>query len=327
MSNLFVIGNGFDLAHGMKTSFNNFRDYLYINYQKDFDNILCVPELVVGPHGEELQSESEVAGLIVYLLNAVAPDDESVTFRQNWNSIEYLLGKLDLKECFDCVEPQYDKEGDRNYFWERNIAEFVCKNMVLAVPQITDFLRDWIYGVELPKLPKRQFQEIINPKEDLFLTFNYTQTLEKVYSCKRENVCHIHGVVTDDFLRDEDLILGHCGKKEYASDESVPYEMGNELQYLYNILKKDTSKQIDQHSEFFNRVCNTHIEKIYSFGFSFSEVDMPYIINLCKLMDTKRMSWGLHSFNSVKERQSFEQKLRESGFRGGSLNIPQSNSQ
>lgn len=316
MASLFIIGNGFDLAHGMKTSFNDFRDYMYTTYPKGCDNSLYVPESVTGPHGEDLQSREDVAGLIVYLLNGVASDDEGNTFRQNWNEIENLLGKMDLKECFDCVEPQYDKEGDRNYFWERDIAESICGNMVLAIPQITDFLSDWIHTVEIPKTPKKRFQEMIKPNEDLFLTFNYTQTLEKIYSCAKENVCHIHGVVADDFFQDEELILGHCGEEDYADDESVPYEMGDGLQYLYNLLKKDTLRQINQHGDFFNKISRTHIEKIYSFGFSFSEVDMPYIITICNVIDTKQIAWGLHSFNNFEERQLFKQKLRKSGFMG-----------
>ena len=98
MRNLFVIGNGFDLAHNMKTGFNHFRDYLSTNY-----SILhsyappYVPETITGHHEEELQDTTEVVGLIAYLLDEAAAD----------------TGK-----CFDNVEPQYDKEGDRIYSWE-----------------------------------------------------------------------------------------------------------------------------------------------------------------------------------------------------------------
>lgn len=107
MSSLFVIGNGFDLAHEMKTEFNEFRDYLSTKYSKPYDEMLYVPESVIGHHGEELQSDDEVAGLIAYLLNEVAPYDNQDQ-KNNWNTIEELLGRLNLPECFDNVEPQYD---------------------------------------------------------------------------------------------------------------------------------------------------------------------------------------------------------------------------
>ncbi|WP_223546835.1 AbiH family protein [Priestia aryabhattai] len=32
MSNLFIIGNGFDLDHGLSTSYENFRKYLITKY-------------------------------------------------------------------------------------------------------------------------------------------------------------------------------------------------------------------------------------------------------------------------------------------------------
>ena len=75
MANLFIIGNGFDLAHKMETSFNQFRDYLESNYPGGHTEYLYVPESITGNHGEEVQKEEEVVGLITYLLNQVAPDD------------------------------------------------------------------------------------------------------------------------------------------------------------------------------------------------------------------------------------------------------------
>ena len=35
MTKLFIIGNGFDLAHGMKTRYSDFRDYLIDEYDVD----------------------------------------------------------------------------------------------------------------------------------------------------------------------------------------------------------------------------------------------------------------------------------------------------
>lgn len=316
MPNLFIIGNGFDLAHKMKTSFNDFRDYLYLNYPEGMDNGLYVPDPVTGPSGEDLLCEAYVAGLIAYLLNEVAPDDKNNKSMPDWSEIEKFLGMMDLKECFDCVEPQCDKEGDRNYFWEREIAGSICGSMALAIPQITDFLSEWIRTVEISKFPICRFQELIHPKEDLFLTFNYTQTLEKLYACEKANVCHIHGAVSDNFYQDEKLILGHCGSKNYLCDESVPYEMGDGLQEIYEKLRKDTADQMRLHADFFNRIKNTKIEKIYSFGFSFAAVDLPYIQKVCGSIDTKQISWGLNIYDKESRRLQYMNTIKQLGFQG-----------
>lgn len=316
MASLFIIGNGFDLAHKMKTSFNDFRDYLYSNYPDVFDNILYVPESITDPSGEDLQSEDEVAGLIAYLLNMVAPIDKTNKSRSDWKEIEKFLGELNLKKCFSCVVPQYDKEGDRNYFWEREIAESICRNMALAIPQITDFLSEWIRTVEISKSPICSFQELIHPKEDLFLTFNYTQTLEKLYACEKANVCHIHGAVSDTFYQDEKLILGHCGSENYLCDESVPYEMGDGLQEIYEELRKDTTEQMRLHTNFFGKIKRTKIEKIYSFGFSFAAVDLPYIQKVCGSIDTKQISWGLNIYDDEPHRLQYMNTIKQLGFQG-----------
>ena len=316
MPNLFIIGNGFDLAHKMKTRFNDFRDYLYFNYPEEMDDILYVPEPGTGQHGEDLLDEAEVAGFIAYLLNTVAPDDKSSHLRHDWSQIEELLGELDLKECFDCVEPQYDKEGDRNYFWEKEVADSICANMGLAITQITDLLSEWIRGVEIAKSPIKQFQEIIDPKKDLFLTFNYTLTLEKTYGCAKANVCHIHGTVTDDFYQDEKLILGHCGSVNYLCDKNVPYEMEDGLQEIYEELRKNTTEQMHLHADFFDKIKNTNIEKIYSFGFSFSTVDLPYLQRVCTLIDTKQISWGLNTYDNASQRLVYINTVKGLGFQG-----------
>jgi hypothetical protein len=53
------------------------------------------------------------------------------------------------------------------------------------------------------------FQDIIFPENDLFLNFNYTKTLEKLYNA--QNVCHIPGI------QDEDIYFDH-GNDEDRTD-------------------------------------------------------------------------------------------------------------
>lgn len=314
MRNLFVIGNGFDLAHNMETGFNQFRDYLRANYSILHNYAPYVPETVTGHHGEELQDTTEVVGLIAYLLDEAAAD----TGKENdWSEIEDLLGKLSLQECFDNVEPQYDKEGDRNYFWERENAESICGNMALEIPYITELLSEWIHTIEVPVSPIKFFSEMINPRKDLFLTFNYTQTLEKLYGCTSENVCHIHGIASDDpCFQIDKLILGHCGQIDYLNNKAVPYDMGNGLQGIYESLRKNTSEQIMLHEDFFKKINCEAINKIYSFGFAFADVDLPYMRKLCDSIDTKNITWWLNTYGGIQECERHMEILRGCGFQG-----------
>ena len=314
MCNLFVIGNGFDLAHNMETGFNQFRNYLNANYSINQNNTLYVPETIIDNHGNELQDTTEIVNLIIYLLDeaTVGTGEEN-----DWSKIEDLLGKLNLPECFDNVEPQYDKDGDRNYFWEYENAELTCRNMALAISYITELLSEWIHAVKISDSPLKYFSEIIHPSRDLFLTFNYTQTLEKLYGCIRENVCHIHGMVSDDcFWQTDKLVLGHCGQMDYLNEESVPYEMENRIQAIYESLRKNTTEQIALHEDFFKRLNSAAVNRIYSFGFAFADVDLPYMKKLCDSIDTKGVTWLLNSYGGVQECEKQEAKLRDCGFQG-----------
>lgn len=42
MSNLLIIGNGFDMKHGLQTGYDSFKDYLEIKKKScsDFDSVL-----------------------------------------------------------------------------------------------------------------------------------------------------------------------------------------------------------------------------------------------------------------------------------------------
>lgn len=69
---------------------------------------------------------------------------------------------------------------------------------------------EWISSIDMEKIKK-----IIGfPQKDdaLFLSFNYTNTLETKYNILPDKICHIHGVCGD-----EKLVFGH---KEYEKIES-----------------------------------------------------------------------------------------------------------
>ena len=53
MTNLFIIGNGFDISHGMKTKYSDFRNYLIKKYsikQADLESSYgLIPESITFP--------------------------------------------------------------------------------------------------------------------------------------------------------------------------------------------------------------------------------------------------------------------------------------
>lgn len=88
-------------------------------------------------------------------------------------------------------------EGYRKYYWE-TLYEFANKS-----------------EVELNmKSPKLKFKKMFT-KEDLFISFNYTHTLEKIYKVDYKNILHVHGEVGKS-----NLLLGYV-KGEFSPEKYV----------------------------------------------------------------------------------------------------------
>ncbi|WP_066074138.1 AbiH family protein [Neobacillus soli] len=60
MTNLFFIGNGFDLSHCLKTSYQDFREYLLSNHPDIKMDVLIIPEGSMLPDGGIHYDEDKV---------------------------------------------------------------------------------------------------------------------------------------------------------------------------------------------------------------------------------------------------------------------------
>lgn len=60
MKNLYIIGNGFDLAHSLPTKYSNFKEYLISKYQIDEEterNVFITPAYQTNYKGLEVFDE------------------------------------------------------------------------------------------------------------------------------------------------------------------------------------------------------------------------------------------------------------------------------
>lgn len=53
-------------------------------------------------------------------------------------------------------------------------------------------------------------------------------------------------------------------------------------------VKKDTEHAMERHSVFFSKLSD--VKEIYSYGFSFSEVDMVYIDRISRIVDPSKVT-------------------------------------
>jgi len=167
MKKLFIIGNGFDRAHELPTAYD--------------------------PHFKEIAEGIEQ---ISYFWDMYQSRKVDI-----WADFENCLAHPDfnsLEEIFDGYAPDYtsDHESDRDAI----ITQVDLNGKLLeALYVFADRAEHAIDNV----LPLNKYTNCFG-QNDLFVTCNYTHTLEKIYNISPHNILHIHGEVGRN-----NLILGY----------------------------------------------------------------------------------------------------------------------
>lgn len=280
---VFIIGNGFDLQHGLNTSYNDFRTFLCekCDYKKLYEeNALKKVCLDNGKND------------ICFLIDLL----DKVCKGNLWSDIEDAIG------YFDYYVDEYLKEWD-DVDPIKRLAGAYLANAVLEIPI---FVENWIDDVIPSSISKKQiFEKMYNSKTDQILSFNYTELIEKTYGIY--NVCHIHG------LPHNNLIFGHGYEMSYSAEFNLRDDLECGLVEAYQKLKKNTEKQIKKYHAFFEEL--NILEEIYSYGFSFSKPDIPYIQEICKHTD-RRTCWHLSGFETEAIRKNYISVIMDNGFKG-----------
>lgn len=302
MKNLFIIGNGFDIAHGLKTSYENFHQYLINEYPEANGESMILPYPNTNPDGSESFDDDEVVSFLLHIITEAEP------LGDKWSDLETSLGLLDFDEIFDDYDDDYDEDED--YEWEQAYKnEDISGFIYYAAATIRDYFSEWINTLHIDHTVslKNDFIKLIDSDKDYFLTFNYTDTLEKLYNVK--NICHIHG------KQGEKLLLGHGNNNSYYDDNMLKHVGSeNNLQELQDLLRKDTESALKDNRVFFDSLSD--VIKIFSYGFSFAVVDQIYLREICRLIDSEKVEWFLNDFDSASKRKEYEQTLRNCGFKG-----------
>lgn len=179
---LVIIGNGFDLWQGLKTSYKNFYNY-YRQHRFEICKKLKIHE-VTSSYGNKTFRFTPVE--LIY----GAIDDHNLGYFDFWNAFEDSLGFIDAYE----LNMLYGKEPE-----DLNDLLKVGEN---AQKILNYAFSNWVYSLKI----ENQTKSNIRFKDNcLFINFNYTPTLETLFSVPKEDVIHIHGVANDR----ESLIFGH----------------------------------------------------------------------------------------------------------------------
>lgn len=191
-----IIGNGFDLYHGMKTSFDDYRNFLVLNKQgKHFEEIKSIID--------KLEWENGIESLISEIDNIT--NDHKI---KTWSNFE---------KCFDVYVDSILKNTNNN-----QTNEYLEKTHVLFSLIFEYYLKT----LEKPNNPYLQFSKILK-NADKIITFNYTKTYEMYLNQEeiREKVIHMHGQLD----KPQSLIIGYDDSDDIVS-RSINPDIGN-LEY------------------------------------------------------------------------------------------------
>ena len=293
MKKLYIIGNGFDLHHGLKTSYWDFAQYL----KKSNNELYTTLEKYIS-----------------YPAN----------HNSLWADFETNLANLNMEEILsDNIDYLPDIASDE--FRDRDLHTFpnIMENFFqLLTEGLFHEFQDFIQLVEYPESASSKIIEL--DTQGMFYTFNYTNTLERLYGIKREKVFYIHNSA---FYGSGAIILGHGINPENFKDKTpeppddlepedygewynknVPwdysYDTGKEsLQQYFNNTFKPTEKIIKDNISFFESVKD--YDEINIYGHSLSQVDMPYFQEIYK-HSNKETKWKVSHYNLNGKKHNFE---------------------
>ena len=246
MNDLYLIGNGFDLAHGLKTSYNDFLLWYFNDFlkqlwtQKEFADKLVKIECL-GTRYQVPCDFISITDLINWLekhnyrRSSHAFFDSIINNHTNkkWVDIEYeyYTALIDIYKRFEKTGLSRDKNIDKELDLLNNCFDSIKKKLVEYLQSIKFNSKQENSHIESILL-EGTGNESQYRGDKLFVNFNYTKTLE-LYTSKNfpanDNQLNIHGELNN---QSNPIIFGY-------GDEMDPHyekiENLNNNDFLKNI--------------------------------------------------------------------------------------------
>lgn len=307
MKRLVVVGNGFDIHHGMRSSYGDFRRWLQ------------------ATDGDADDADSVLGALARYFPLSVSEDVEW------WNEFETNLATLAPSEivadAVDENQPDFASDDFRDSDWYR--AAGAVDDVISGLySRILEKFTEWISEVNGTYDGSRRF--VWSHRDtDGYLTFNYTDTLEQLYGVPACRVLHIHGQPATA----EPLVLGHDGdltfveedlerspeppddldvedyEEWYAAhaDDYVTSEAKNSARDAVMHHRKPVAEIIDSLRLYFASCAS--LEEVIVIGLSYSAVDMPYLRRIAACAPSARFTLTYYTESDRAAAEAFARTL------------------
>lgn len=263
---LYIIGNGFDLAHGLPTSYWDFRKYLK------------------AAHPEFLQKFEEH-----YDIYPSMTEEEKKEYL--WNRFESNLANIDEDSIIDSGT-SIDMNLESGDVGIEDTLYIFYTDEYRYIQKLATYLKEWVRSIRIRDCLPRVSQ-INNNNNDLFLTFNYTATLENVYLIQPNKVIHIHGSLREYTL---DPVIGHGSterikkiEEKISEAEALFDEKWLSICRVIRDYYKTTLKDINRYSICLQQIKKTCPDEIVVVGHSLDGIDLPYFTLIDNFTGNKTM--------------------------------------
>ena len=277
ITKLFIIGNGFDIHHGVRSRYTDFADWL-----------------------ENVDREVHAA-VEEYLPTWV---DAEGKVQNAWADLENNLEHFDIDQLLEHGSnflPSYGADdwsdsGHHDFEYE---LDRVIRSLSAGLHK--NFVR-WLGTLSIPTQIASPVR-LIDPQAK-FLNFNYTPTIQSLYGVA--NVLHIHGSLAD---RSSQIVLGHGwtpGAKdrwEGHIDEDTDTRVAGGYRLIDEYFRetfKPTAEIIQRNQTFFAGLDD--VSEVYVFGHGLADVDGPYFAEMLKHVP-EDAQWTISYHGGDRERE------------------------
>lgn len=269
--NLYIVGNGFDLHHGINSRYSDFKQYVECND----------PELF------RLMGE--------YLV-----------IEENWSDLEEALASLDADWLIDEASNFLASYGADD--WSdayHHDYQFEIDKVVAGLSRSlkTQFTK-WGLQLDIPSSAEMDSKRLNLDVNGKYLTFNYTPTLNSIYAIPDENILHIHNKAINE---ESNLILGHAWNPidkrslndvQNIEEQDARVTQGNDIiDGYFAETYKPASKIIQEHIEYFKGLRAT--QQIFVMGHSLSAVDIEYFRAIIQHIDLDVARWKISYYGDT----------------------------
>lgn len=293
LESLYIIGNGFDIYHGISSRYFDFKEYLS-NVDNDLHDLV----------------------------------EEYIPAQEDWSDLEAALAEIDIDHVIENASQFLVSYGAEDWSDAYHHDYQYEVNEIINALSVSLKMRfgEWVRQLVIPSVKELKISPLRLPSTSRYFNFNYTSSLVDIYSISRNNIFYIHGQAQEN----DELVLGHSWSPvEIPSLNNVPdiesidtrVMEGNEIiNGYFGHTFKNSANIIAENNDYF--VSLRDVSKIFVLGHSLSIVDEVYFKEIVKNIRVDVVQWFVTYYRDD-EKDHHSEVLSRIGIPKSSMNFCQ----